>query len=59
MKLLLEKRVQGRQRMRKGRPEEAPGPPAESECLERKSDQILLTFKKVPVDFRNPVRLHY
>ena len=32
-RLLREKRVQGRPRRRKGA-EEAPGPPAESECLE-------------------------
>ncbi|KON70615.1 hypothetical protein AKG34_18815 [Peribacillus butanolivorans] len=35
-RLLREKRVQGRPRRRKGA-EEAPGPPAESECLEWKS----------------------
>ncbi|MED3690682.1 hypothetical protein P4534_18065, partial [Peribacillus butanolivorans] len=38
-RLLREKRVQGRPRRRKGA-EETPGPPAESECLERKA-----TFK--------------
>ena len=35
-RLLREKRVQGRPRRRMGA-EEAPGPPAESECLEWKS----------------------
>ncbi len=35
-RLLREKRDQGRPHRRKGA-EEAPGPPAESECLERKS----------------------
>ncbi|KOR81784.1 hypothetical protein AM232_17550 [Bacillus sp. FJAT-21352] len=35
-RLLREKRVQGRHHRRKS-VEEAPGPPAESECLKRKS----------------------
>ncbi|PCD09873.1 hypothetical protein CMV16_00485 [Peribacillus simplex] len=44
-RLLREKRVQGRPRRRKGG-EEAPGPPAESECLVRKSTSKLYTYKK-------------
>jgi hypothetical protein len=44
-RLLREKRVQGRPRRRKGA-EEAPGPPAESERLERKSTSKLFTYKK-------------
>ncbi|PCD08642.1 hypothetical protein CMV16_07050 [Peribacillus simplex] len=43
-RLLREKRGQGRPRRRKDA-EEAPGPPAESECLERKSAFIVQTIK--------------
>ncbi|MGW6381814.1 hypothetical protein, partial [Peribacillus butanolivorans] len=46
-RLLREKRVQGRPHRRKGA-EEAPGPPAESECLEWKSTfEFLKPLKKL------------
>ncbi len=46
MRLLREKRVQGRPRRRKGA-EEAPGPPAESECLEWKTTSNCTNSKKL------------
>ncbi|PAW29096.1 hypothetical protein BKC07_10380 [Peribacillus simplex] len=54
-RLLREKRVQGRPHRRKSA-EEAPGPPAESECLEWKSTiRITNLQKNVRVDFRSPL----
>jgi len=38
-----------------GHAEEAPGPPAESECLEWKSTIRFTTLKNVRVDFRIPL----
>ncbi len=59
-RLLREKRVEGRPHRRKSA-EEATGPPAESECLERKSTSKLCTYKKTvgKLDFssRLPTRL--
>ncbi len=57
--LLREKRVQGRPRRRKGA-EEAPGPPAESECLEGKSTFKLyksLKFNRVCLQTEHPESL--
>ncbi|PAK96386.1 hypothetical protein B8W99_28555 [Peribacillus simplex] len=45
-RLLREKRGQGRPRRRTA--EEAPGPPAESECLEWKSLHITLSGNRLP-----------
>ncbi len=59
-RLLREKRVEGRPHRHKSA-EEATGPPAESECLERKSTSKLCTYKKTvgKLDFssRLPTRL--
>ncbi len=55
-RLLREMRVQGRPRRRKSA-EEAPGPPAESECLEwRSTIRVLQTLKKI-IDKRSSISL--
>ena len=56
-RLLREKRVQGRPRRRKSA-EEAPGPPAESECLEWKSTYQIPFSTSYPLILLQKVHTH-